>query len=333
MPRARLVDARPSRVPKVVRDYVMKWASPKLVTADEVALIRYTVLRATPQRISEAANKLEGLADYAQFLRQSGVILHAGTKPPVLFRDEYVTAYEMEVDRRLARHEITAGTRKTLISRNLAVARALNVSGLQVVRGGRTSRVPVADPLSDADFAAWETVVGAQPPRIRLHAQALLYGARGAGMDSGDFKETRGVHVHRRRDGAVVVEVQGEKCRLAVVLDRYGEHLLAVARDLGEELLIGCWPHRHSPVSGLLDAIRGGSGLPRALPQPMRRAYVAELLSTNVSVIVLIGQLGRHGLTEVQSALPYAQTEHLDMAPLRRGVTTGLPRQIIGRAQ
>ncbi len=333
MPKARLVDVRPGRIPGVVRDQVMNWKSPKLIAADEVALVRRMVLRRRPQRISEAFNQLDGLADYAQFLRQSGVILHAGTKPPVLFRDEYVMAYEMEVARRLERHEITASTRKTLVSRNLAMARALNVTGIQVVRGGRTSRTPVAEPMDDRDFAAWETTADAQPSRIRWHAQALLYGARGAGMDSGDFKETRGVHVHRRRDGAVVIDVQGEKTRLAVTLDRYGDQLLTVARELGEELLIGRWPHRHSPVSGLLDAIHGGHGLSRALPQPMRRAYVAELLSTDVSVVVLMRQLGRHSLTEIQNALPYAQTEHLDVTPLRRGVTAGPPRRIVGRIQ
>ncbi|UOY03701.1 hypothetical protein [Blastococcus sp. PRF04-17] len=302
--------------------------SPKLVNAEELSLVRSTVLRRSPQRISEASNQFDGLADYAGYLRQSGVVLHATTKPSVFFKDEYVMAYEMELTRRVERTEITAGTQRTLLSRNLALARDLKVTGIQVVRGGHTSRTAVGEPMADADVASWEIVADAQTRLVRLHLKALIYGARGAGMDSADFKETRGVHVHRRRDGAVVVEIQGERSRLVVVLDRYGDRLLALARELGDELLIGRWPHRESPVSDLLLAVRGGTGLPRPLPRSMRRAYVAELLSTDVSVVVLVRQLGRHSLTEIQNALPYAQTEHLDAGPLRRGVLAGAPRQI-----
>ncbi|MDP5182386.1 hypothetical protein QOZ88_07025 [Blastococcus sp. BMG 814] len=332
MPKARRIDARPGLIPKVVRTHVGSWESPKLSTCGELSAARRVVLKTRPQTISEAVNKLEGLADYVQFLRQSGVSTRAGTEPAVLFRDAFVVAYEVDLGSRLERHDITPGTHKTLLSRNLALARALGVSGIQVVRGGRTSRTAVSEPMSDAHFADWETVVDAQPPRIRLHAKALLYGARGAGMDSGDFRETRGVHVHRRRDGAVVVDIKGEKTRPAVVLDRYGDQFLAVAQDLGEELLVGRWPHRHSPVTDLLDAIRGGAGLPRPLPQTLRRAYIAEVLSADLSVAVLVRQLGRHSLSEIQNALPYAQVDQLDTAPLRRGYVPQL-RAVQGRAR
>lgn len=274
--------------------------------------------------MSEASALLDCLSDFVRFLGESGVSIRAGSDLSRTFTEVKLSAWERDLRRRVDAGVITQGTFNSRMSRLRVSLLRLGGSiehGRFLMQEGHTRRAALTPPMPDHDFLRWLQVADAQPDGIRLQFLVLLLACRGAGLSSEDLRTCRGNDVVRRMDGTTVIEVHGRCARTAIVLDRFADLLLTAAEGFGDALVIGTWSRRMNPTSDLVDAVRGGDELARPRPRALRRAYVVELMHTDVSPVVLKLQLGRESLSELEGAMPLVDPSGLDAGPLRRGMT------------
>ncbi len=79
------------------------------------------------------------------------------------------------------------------------------------------------------------------------------------------------------RSGGVIVDVRGRRPRVAPVLARYHDRLLAAAGFAGEHLVTGGTdPGRHN-ASSLTRSLAGGAGLPPLDTSRLRSTWLAEV--------------------------------------------------------
>ena len=317
-PRGRVSDTRPNRSPRVVRAYVQRFEPSKL-DDDATAVVRRTVLLGSPQSNTEARDRLVATSDLVAFMIRQGVELDKKCRPRALINDSMLASWEQDMQHRVAAGELAESAAQSYFSRVRSLGLLLGLRGAYLHSRGHSRRQTVAPPMSDVHFVQWLAVAEAQSPIVSQRLLMHLMMCRGAGANATDERYIRGDSVVRRRDGALIIEIDGPSHRTAVMLDRYAEAFASLAARFGDQLLIGEWPHRENPASDLLVEVKGGLDLTRPLPAVLRRAYVVEMLSAGASVLDLKHQLGCKTLSEIQSAVPYATTKTFDSTPFRRG--------------
>jgi integrase len=131
-------------------------------------------------------------------------------------------------------------------------------------------------PYTDAEIDAYLGLADAQPTvgrRMRLSALVCL--GAGAGCSGPDLRHVRGRDISRR-DGGMVVAVDGPRARVVPVLARYQDRLGEAARFAGSGYLIGGRvPHRHNLTDRLVATAAGGIDLPRLEPARLRVTWLA----------------------------------------------------------
>jgi integrase len=137
-------------------------------------------------------------------------------------------------------------------------------------------------PYAAAQISGYLALADAQPTaERRMRAAGLVCLGAGAGLIRADLREVRGSDV-ACRSGGVVVMVRGTRPRAVPVLDRYHAQLLAAARFAGDGLVLcGADPGRRNLTNPLVNALSGGSGLPRLDTSRLRATWLrdcAELL-------------------------------------------------------
>jgi hypothetical protein len=329
-------DRTPTKSPVVVRRYVGDWKPERALTEDALAFVRSTTKKLRPQTISEASSLLDTLTDLVRFLDKHGVAVVPRSSFDHVFDDNKLSAWERDLKRRVEAGEIKQSTFNTRLSRlkvSLVHLGGAIEHGDFMMQTGRTRRGPLTSPMPDADFARWLQVALTQTEGLRLRFLVLLLACRGAGLGPSDFKHLRGSDVILRPNGTNVIAVHGRAERIATVLDRYAEPLREAAAWFGDDLVVGTWAHRENPTSDLVNAVRGGHGLARPMPRALRRAYVIEMLHTDIGAPVLREQLGGASLSELEGALPYVDTTGLDRRALRVGRTGDALASKAGEAQ
>jgi len=131
-------------------------------------------------------------------------------------------------------------------------------------------------PYSPAEITGFLALADAQPTaERRMRAAGLVCLGAGAGLIRGDLREARGTDV-ACRSGGVVVQVKGRRARAVPVLGRYQARLLAAARFAGTGLICGGTdPGRRNITNPLINALDGGSGLPRLDTSRLRATWLA----------------------------------------------------------
>jgi hypothetical protein len=137
-------------------------------------------------------------------------------------------------------------------------------------------------PYTAAQVSGYLALADAQPAmERRMRAAGLVCLGAGAGLIRADLREVRGTDVITR-SGGVIVQVRGARERTVPVLPRYHEPLLAAARHAGDGLVLcGADPGRRNLTNQLVNALSGGSGLPRLDTSRLRATWLrdcAELL-------------------------------------------------------
>ena len=133
-------------------------------------------------------------------------------------------------------------------------------------------------PYSPAEIAGFLALADAQPATgRRMRAAGLVCLGAGAGLIRGDLRDVRGSDV-ACRSGGVVVTVRGGRPRAVPVLARYHARLLAAARFAGAGLICGgADPGRRNITNPLINALDGGTGLPRLDTSRLRATWLAEV--------------------------------------------------------
>jgi integrase len=132
-------------------------------------------------------------------------------------------------------------------------------------------------PYSPAQIGGFLALADAQPTaERRMRAAGLVCLGAGAGLIRGDLRDVRGSDV-AYRSGGVVVQVRGGRARVVPVLARYHGRLLAAARFAGTGLVCGgADPGRRNITNPLINALDGGTGLPRLDTSRLRATWLAD---------------------------------------------------------
>lgn len=135
-------------------------------------------------------------------------------------------------------------------------------------------------PYSPSEVAAWLALGATQPTAARRHSfGGLLCLGLGAGLEGGELRGVRGVHVSRR-SGGVVVEVAGRRARVVPVAVPYQSTLLASAAFVGEGFVCGgVSPTRKNLTTDLVSRVSGGTDLGRLDIGRLRSTWLATHLA------------------------------------------------------
>src|SRR6266536_2448876 len=133
-------------------------------------------------------------------------------------------------------------------------------------------------PYTAAEIAGFLALADAQPTAARrARAAGLVCLGAGAGLIRSDLRNVRGSDV-TARSGGVIVDVRGRRPRVAPVLARYHDRLLAAAGFAGDGLVTGGTdPGRHNVSNPLTRSLAGGAGLPPLDTSRLRSTWLAEV--------------------------------------------------------
>ena len=98
MTRAHEGDRRPPRIPAAVRAFIRGWRPARLSTDDHVELVRRAVSAARPQRVAEAINWLEAMAEYVACLCMAGVRLRSDMTIARVFDDPGIDVFDKHLN-------------------------------------------------------------------------------------------------------------------------------------------------------------------------------------------------------------------------------------------
>lgn len=132
-------------------------------------------------------------------------------------------------------------------------------------------------PYCLAEIEGYLRLAAAQStPARRMRCQALICLGSGAGIVSGELRHVRGSDV-LERSGGVLVAVSGRRARMAPVLARYQEPLIAAGAFAGEGLIIGGRdPARRNISDALTAALSSDPSLPRLASGRLRSTWLTE---------------------------------------------------------
>jgi len=132
-------------------------------------------------------------------------------------------------------------------------------------------------PYTAAEIGGFLALADAQPTAgRRMRAAGLVCLGAGAGLIRRDLRDVHGTDVITR-SGGVIVQVRGVRERTVPVLPCYHEPLLAAARFAGDALVLcGTDPGRRNLTNPLVNALSGGSGLPRLDTGRLRATWLRD---------------------------------------------------------
>jgi hypothetical protein len=133
-------------------------------------------------------------------------------------------------------------------------------------------------PYSPAEIGGYLALADAQPTAARrMRAAGLVCLGAGAGLIRADLRHVRGTDICCR-SGGVIVQVRGARPRVAPVLARYHDLLLASAEFAGQRLVTGgADPDRRNVTTPLITALAGGTGPPKLDTSRLRATWLAEV--------------------------------------------------------
>lgn len=220
---------------------------------------------------------------------------------PVRFLTPFV------VESYLAQRQIHGGLRDHSVSTYRShfhrMARLLGVGGWEKDWSERVRQSP-PKPYSEKDLSRLLLAARSVPSRVvgpRAHAVTLVCLA--AGLSTPDLRSVGPTSITRdKRDGSVLVRVEGSDPRTVVALDRYADELLDACTRIDTLLLAGNNPAKPSLVQPITEAMKkvDGSGFS---VQRLRSTWIVGHLERGVP----LGNLTvAAGLRSPEALLRYA---------------------------
>jgi integrase len=244
--------------------YIWRWR-PSSVSPRAAAFARAVIGQLAPDGRERAKNLLWAAAKLADY----GAGLGLDAVPEVLLHPSVIERFTRSAP------GISAVARRTLRTNLRFVARRVVPQLLPADMPLPRERSKA--PYSAAEIAGYLALADAQPTAARrMRAAGLICLGGGAGLIRGDLRAVRGSDIIAR-SGGVIVEVRGPRARVAPVLARYHEPLLASAAFAGPGLVTGgADPGRRNVTTPLVSALAGGTGLPRLDTSRLRATWLAD---------------------------------------------------------
>lgn len=166
-------------------------------------------------------------------------------------------------------------------------------------------------PYKAAEMWAIRRVALNQPTAAQRRALCAVVGlARGAGLDSQDFRHLRRPHVDDQRDEGIWVGVQPPRARL-VPVRRDWEDLVRIGLEgLGtKDLIIGTSTSRRNIAAKIVEKATILGDAPKIEAGRLRTTWLADLLASEVPLSVVMAVSGLSSARTITEVLEHLDTE------------------------
>lgn len=166
----------------------------------------------------------------------------------------------------------------------------------------------VKAPYTAAEMAAIERVALTQPTPTQRRGMCALVGlARGAGLDSLDFRHLACPHISDRGGDGIWVDVPGPRPRLVPVRRRWEDMVrIGLEGRTRKQLVIGTSTTRRNIAAKVVEKATILGACPKIEAGRLRTTWLADLLSSDVPLAVVMavsGLTSARTLTEILAHL------------------------------
>jgi hypothetical protein len=141
------------------------------------------------------------------------------------------------------------------------------------------------------------------PSRRRATTALILLGA-GAGLDGRWARKVRGTDVARAH-GTVLVRVGEPRAREVPVLKEYGEELLLLAQEAGDEYLVGGYTTHRNRTNEIVARFEDGHNHPKLEPKRLRSTWIVTHLTLGTRLPELLAAAGTSRIETLDALLKY----------------------------
>ena len=255
-----------------------------------------TVIASTSVRGADAFSKrCIALATFLAWAQAEGLELTVQT----VMRFEVIDTHCRSLSER------SAGTRRSHLR---SLARDANPAGVPPP-GVTYEHNTVKAPYPAAEMAAIRRISLTQPTAAQRRCMCAVVGlARGAGLDSQDFRHLRRRHVEDRGDDGIWVHVHDPRPRL-VPVRRQWEDMVRIGLDglRPDDLVIGQSATRRNLAAKVIEKATILGDAPKIKMSRLRTTWLADLLTDDVPLTVVMAVSGLTSARTITEIL-----EHLD---------------------
>ncbi len=203
---------------------------------------------------------------------------------PSLMRYEVIDLYAQSLTKR------TASSRRSHLR---ALARDANPAAIPPPPL-KYEHIAIRPPYSTAEMAAIRRIALNQPTAIQRRTMCAVVGlARGAGLDSQDFRHLGRPHVEDRDSDGIWVDIQGGRPRLVPVRRAWEEVVRAGLAGLAkDDLVIGTSTTRRNIAAKIIEQATILGDAPRIETNRLRTTWLADLLTSDVPLSVVMAVSG-----------------------------------------
>lgn len=220
---------------------------------------------------------------------------------PALMRYEMIDRYVQSLTKR------TASSRRSHLR---ALARDSNPAAIPPAPL-KYEHVAIRPPYTEAEMAAICRVALNQPTFTQRRTLCAVVGlARGAGLDSQDFRHLARPHVEDSGADGIWVDVQGGRPR-PVPVRRAWEKLVRVGLEglKEDDLVIGTSTGRRNVAAKIIEQATILGDAPRIETNRLRTTWLADLLASDVPLTVVMAVSGLTSARTITEVLQFLDTE------------------------
>lgn len=219
---------------------------------------------------------------------------------PTLMRFEVIDTYVRSLSSR------NAGSRRSHLR---SLARDANPVGVPV-SAASYEHVPLKTPYSIAEMAAIRRIALNQPTPAQQRSMCAVVGlARGAGLDSQDFRHLGRSCVDDRDTDGIWVDVQGARPRLVPVRRQWEGLVRSGLEGLGpDSLVIGTSTTRRNIAAKVIEKATILGNAPKIEASRLRTTWLADLLTDNVPLSVVMAVSGLTSARTITEIVHYLDT-------------------------
>jgi hypothetical protein len=163
----------------------------------------------------------------------------------------------------------------------------------------------VSPPYSKAEMKALRADAARQStPRRRRAVTALILLGAGAGLDGRWARKVRGTDVARVH-GVVVVRVGEPRARGVPVLKEFEEELLRLARDAGDEYVVGGHTTHRNRTNEIAARFEDGHDHPKLEPKRLRSTWIVTHLTIGTRLPELLEAAGTSRIESLDTLLEF----------------------------
>lgn len=239
---------------------------------------------------------MKGLTRLVVWARINGVSLD----PEVLLHPDTVERFIAT-----ANSDLNVRSRSTRRAALRTVALAVTTKTPWTPQPPKLRRGYYARPYSSTELGRWWEVATSQKTEIRDRAaRAMVALGLGVGVSASEHLTITGNNIIERH-GVVAVQIGGLRARTVPCVAAWGEHLLQLASEVGDEPLLGTFSSAANRTYNLMRAIEVPQSMPRLETPRLRTSWMAGLLTAGVPIKEFALACGLNVIQHMEDFIPF----------------------------